>query len=260
MDLIPSPESCANKAQRQPDPREGNTFASFQILNKSLCVFQPASFGAGAILSVVGVASIKQAQSPSQILFASIPLLFAMQQISEGFLWLSLTNSTYASLQQVTTYNFLFFAQVAWPMWVPFSILKLEPKERQRTIEKVLVGIGAIVSLYLAYCLGSYHVDAKIIGYHISYEQAYPSSISRFGSLLYVIATIAPPFFSRIKRMWMLGATVLISYVITAILYTDYIVSVWCFFASIISIAIYVIMHNIRKSNQLITGLKAALP
>ncbi len=70
-----------------------------------------------------------------------------------------------------------------------------------------------------------------------------------------MIATIAPPFFSRIRRMWMLGAAVLISYVITAILYTDYIVSVWCFFASITSIAIYAIMHNLKSSNQTIPDI-----
>ena len=81
-----------------------------------MCFSAGASFGAGAILSVVGVASIRKAQSPSKILFASIPLLFAMQQITEGFLWLSVTDPTYASLEQVTTFGFLFFAQVAWPI------------------------------------------------------------------------------------------------------------------------------------------------
>jgi len=215
-----------------------------------MCFSAGASFGAGAILSIVGVASIRKAQSPSKILFASIPLLFAMQQITEGFLWLSLTDPAYASLQQVATYNFLFFAQVAWPIWVPLSILKLEPKERQRTIENLLVGVGALVSLYFAYCLLCYHVEAQVIGYHISYTQEYPSLFGRYVGLLYGLATLAPPFFSRLKRMWLLGVTVLLSYIITTILYTDYIVSVWCFFASIISIAIYAIMRNMKSDNQ----------
>jgi hypothetical protein len=215
-----------------------------------MCFSAGASFGAGAVLSVVGLAAIKKAETPSQVLFASIPLIFSVQQVTEGFLWLSLTDPAYAPLQQVSTYNFLFFAQVVWPIWVPLSILKFEPRERRRTFEKILVGIGAFVSLYLAYCLLSYHVEAKVIGHHISYEQDYPALLGRYGGLLYVIATVAPPFFSRVKRMWMLGVTVFISYVITAILYTDYIVSVWCFFASIISIAVYVIMYNFGKANR----------
>ncbi len=210
-----------------------------------MCFSAGASFGAGVVLSVIGIASIKKAKSPSQIVFASIPLIFTVQQITEGFVWLSLSNTTYSSLEQVATYNFLFFAQVVWPIWIPFAILKLESKESRKKSEKILVVIGALVSVYLAYCLLTYPVEAKILGYHISYQQNYPSALSIYCGFLYIVATIVPPFFSRIRRMWMLGTTVLISYVITTLFYTDYIVSVWCFFASIISIAVYVIMHNL---------------
>jgi hypothetical protein len=214
-----------------------------------MCFSASASFGAGVVLTAVGAASIKKATTPSQIPFASIPLLFAMQQFTEGFLWLSLTDPAFADLKEVCTYNFLFFAQVAWPVWVPFAVLKLEPPERRRMIERVFVGIGLIVSLYLAYCLAVYNVDASLDGYHISYDQDYPRSLGLYGSVLYFIATVAPHFFSRIKHMWLLGAAVLVSYVITFILYTDYVISVWCFFASVISVAIYVIMYSLNRKS-----------
>jgi hypothetical protein len=220
-----------------------------------MCFSASVSIGAGVVLSVVGVAAIKKAESPAHIPFATIPLLFAMQQFTEGLLWLSFTNPAFADLQEVCTYNFLFFAQVAWPIWVPFAVLKLETKERRRTIERVFLVIGAVVSIYLAYCLAIYPVKASQDDYHIAYDQDYPRTLSLFGSALYLIATVAPPFFSRIKRMWLLGTAVLISYVITTILYTDYVVSVWCFFASVISIAVYAIMHSLAKSGpSLSTG------
>ena len=215
-----------------------------------MCFSTGASFGAGIVLSVIGVLSIKKTEKPSQIVFASIPLIFAVQQITEGFVWLSLSNPAYTSLQPVATYNFLFFAQVVWPAWVPFAILKLEPKETRRSMEIILLAIGIIVSLYLAYCLLSFPVEAKIIGYHISYKQYYPDSISNYCGFLYIVATIVPPFFSRIKRMWLLGTTILVSYIITNIFYTDYIVSVWCFFASIISIAVYAILYELNNHNK----------
>lgn len=217
-----------------------------------MCFSAGASFGAGVVLSVVGVAAIRKAKAPSQMMFASIPLIFAVQQITEGFLWVSLTNPEYASLQQVATYNFLFFAQVVWPVWVPLAIMKLESKDQRRMFGKIIVGIGAMVSLYLAYCLVTYPVGAQIIGYHISYRQDYPLSLSLYSGMFYIIATIIPPFVSRVRRMWMLGIAVLSSYIITAILYTDYIISVWCFFASIISIAIYVIMFEFKNSDMVI--------
>lgn len=218
-----------------------------------MCFSASASFGAGVILSVIGVAAIKKVQSPSQILFASIPLIFAVQQTTEGFLWLSLSTPEYASLQRVTTYFFLFVAQVVWPVWVPFAILKLEPKEKRKKSEIVMVGIGALVSVYLAYCLLIYPVVAKILGHHISYKQIYPAALSNYCGFLYIVATIVPPFFSRISRMWMLGTTILISYIITTIFYTDYIVSVWCFFASIISIAVYAIIIELNNQYRIIS-------
>ena len=198
----------------------------------------------------MGFASIKKAQQPSQIAFASIPLIFSAQQITEGFLWLALSNSTFAPLQNVTTYIFLFIAQIIWPFAAPLATLILTKSKSRKQIQKILLVIGAVVSLYLAYCLLSFNVEAKIISYHISYEQDYPKALSKYGGVLYIIATIAPSIFSGIKRMWLLGTTILTSYIITTIFYVDYIVSVWCLFASVISVAIYLIMHELYKSNQ----------
>lgn len=213
-----------------------------------MCFSAGASFTAGMVLSAIGIASIKKVQVRSQIPFAGIPLIFAIQQTFEGFLWLALTDPAYAYLEQFSTYTFLFFAQVVWPIWVPFSILILGAKEKRKTIEKILLAIGILVSLYLTYCLMTYTVQANAIGHHIAYRQDYPDSLSKYGGLLYIIATIIPPFFSAIKRMWTLGAAILISYIITTVFYEEYIVSVWCFFASIISISVYAIMWQIEPS------------
>ena len=212
-----------------------------------MCFSANASFGAGVVLVVIGVISIKKVQHPSQILFASIPLLFAVQQISEGILWVTLPNPAYTALSQVMTYVFLFFAQFFWPLWVPIAILILEKESKRKRIQKVLVGMGMIVALYFAYCLISYPVHSKIIGYHVTYKVEYPNLLGRYGGIFYLIATVVPPFFSHIKKMWMFGTSMLISYLITAIFYDHYVVSVWCFFASIISISIYAIMIEIRN-------------
>jgi hypothetical protein len=218
-----------------------------------MCFSASASFGAGIVLTVIGIASIKKVQSPSQIFFASIPLIFAVQQIMEGFLWLALLNPAYASLQKFTTYIFLFFAQVVWPFWVPYAILKLEIRERRKRVDFFLVGIGVLVSSYLTFCLFLFNVEAEILEYHISYNQDYPAVISHYFGFFYIIATIAPSFFSRIRHMWVFGMTVLISYIISKIFYSDYVVSVWCFFASIISIAVLAILYEYNKPAEIIS-------
>lgn len=212
-----------------------------------MCFSASASFGAGVVLSVIGVASIRKVQHPSQIFFASVPLIFAIQQIAEGFLWVTLPLPEYRVTQKVITYFFLFFAQVVWPVWVPLALLFLERERTRKKAQKVFVGIGALVSCYLAYCMLSYHVQAKIVGYHVAYEQDFPPLFRNYVGALYVIATIVPPFLSHIRRMWILGLATLISYIVTTIFYDSYLVSVWCFFASVISMSIYVVILEIKK-------------
>lgn len=215
-----------------------------------MCFSATTSFTAGIFLAAISIAAIKKVQKPSQIYFASIPIIFCVQQFSEGFLWLALTNPFFAPLQQVSTYTYLFFAQVIWPLWIPFASLKLEKEEENVLFQWVLVVVGLSVALYLGYCLVNYSVEAKIIGRHISYVQGFPRAFSIYGDLLYIIATVAPPLFSEIKKMLILSITIIISYIITTILYVDYIVSVWCFFSSIISVSVLIVMDEIKSPSK----------
>ena len=210
-----------------------------------MCFSANVSFGASAVLTAIGIASIKKTKEPRQLFFAAIPLLFAAQQITEGFLWLTLRNHEYLYTQCVLTYIFIFFAQVLWPVWVPLSITLLDKKEARTTLQKTIIGIGVVVSAYLAFCLMTYSVEANINGMHIGYKQDYPQALKNYGALLYILAIIGPPFMSHIKKMWMLGVTVLLSYIISAIFYQHYVLSVWCFFASLISVSIYIIITKI---------------
>lgn len=220
-----------------------------------MCFSATASFTAGAVLTVIGIASLKKTHHKSQYLFASIPLIFGMQQLAEGVLWVTLPNPDLLQTQKIATVVYIFFAQIVWPIWVPIAILKLEKSETRKTIQRIFIRAGLIVGTYLAYCLISFHVEAEIIGKHIFYNQHYPLSSKPFIVVLYALATIAPSLFSHVKRMWMLGATILASYIITVIFYEHYVLSVWCFFSSIISLSIYLIMVKIAKTEKQKQGL-----
>lgn len=162
-----------------------------------MCFSASASFGAGVILSAIGVLSLKKAKNSNQTAFAAIPLIFAVQQISEGFLWLALSDPYYFPLQQGMTFLFLFFAQVMWPIWVPAALLLLTEKEKRTLIQKALVLIGAVVSGYLAYCLSFYPVTAMDTGMHIMYQQDYPEGPGLYAGFLYIVATILPLVFAN---------------------------------------------------------------
>jgi len=215
-----------------------------------MCFSAGASFTSGVVLTVIGLACLKRTDHPSQQLFAAIPLLFGVQQFSEGVLWKVLPEPNDLSTQMMFTYIYLFFAQVLWPVWIPLSILMLEKHETRKKIQKVFLASGLMVSIYMAYCLLAFEAEARIEGHHITYIQNYPSIFRGYGTVLYALATVAPPFFSHISRMWIFGTTIVISYVVSAIFYEHYVLSVWCFFSAIISLSIYLIIRYITGSEQ----------
>jgi len=54
-----------------------------------MCFSATASFSAGAVLRGIGALTLKAARRPCEWPFAAIPLLFAIQQLIEGMIWLT---------------------------------------------------------------------------------------------------------------------------------------------------------------------------
>jgi hypothetical protein len=72
-----------------------------------------------------------------------------------------------------------------------------------------------------------------------------------FYGLIYFIPAFFPMFVSSISRMRVLGFLLFISYLISRFVYTDYIVSVWCFFGALSSIAVlYIIMQVVAGDKK----------
>ena len=81
-----------------------------------MCFSAGASFGTSVGLAGIGVAAIRKAGDGSQRLFAAIPLIFAIQQLTEGFVWLALMHRNYSTCQAPSVYFYIFFAYAAWPL------------------------------------------------------------------------------------------------------------------------------------------------
>ena len=99
-----------------------------------MCFSASASFIAGITLTAAGVISLKQVQQPSHRFFGAIPLLFGIQQLCEGFVWLSLSDPGFASWHDPAKYGFLFFAQIIWPSWIPIAFRGIEPSPKRKKI------------------------------------------------------------------------------------------------------------------------------
>ena len=213
-----------------------------------MCFSATASFGASAVLLGAGIVIVKMVRNPKQIMFASIPILFSVQQFTEGFVWLSLKNAEFSSMQHFSSNLFLFFALVVWPIWVPFSILKIEEKIMRRKLLTVLTIIGGMTSLFLAYSLFFEGYEPVMLSHHIMYQHLAAIRYIPLGGIFYFIPTVLTPFISSHKRMKYFGLVMLASYIVSNLFYRNYIISVWCYFAAIMCAAVYILMFKINKT------------
>jgi hypothetical protein len=208
-----------------------------------MCFSAGASFSGGAVLSAIGVALMRKVQHPSQRLFASIPILFAFQQFAEGVVWLTLKSGDHALIQSAAGNFFLLMALVIWPSIMPLAVMKLEQNKKRKKIIAGFLVTGMIVSLYYTFCLAFFNVNPTITGFHVQYVNDFPKTLGFVVFGLYIFATISPLFISTIKKMSLFGILVFVSCLITGVFYKEFLTSVWCFFAALISVVIYFILN-----------------
>jgi hypothetical protein len=229
-----------------------------------MCFSATASFGASAVLGAIGIIAVAKARTKPQKAFASIPLIFAVQQLTEGLLWLSLRNAEMASWQPFLTYAFLVFAMAVWPFWVPFTIWLLEAEVKRKKTIRLFVGIGAVVAAGVVVILSLYPVEVVTpycfncpgsatasLRDHLHYEFSIPQLVKNLitaFSVLYIVATIITPFNSGIRKMRWLGIVFLASYLFAVTLYNGFVISVWCFFAALLSFVVLWIIMDLRKA------------
>jgi hypothetical protein len=218
-----------------------------------MCFSAQASFAASAGIFIVGAIALARSTTTPQRVLACIPLVFSMQQLAEGVLWISLSDAAYIHWRDPATYAFLVFAQVVWPVFVPFTVLMFEEDQRRRKIIRSLLAIGVLTSLYLLYCLVFYSVSASIEKHHIKYELDFPFANRWFSGITYMLAAVVSPLISGRRYLRFLGWGLLASYVITRILYNDYLVSVWCYFAAILSLLVLFIIIHLRKKEEVVS-------
>src|ERR1700722_18691764 len=131
-----------------------------------MCFSAQASFTAGAALSVVGVATVikatKDKRKKKEIAFAAIPLIFAVQQLTEGFVWLSFGHP-WPLVHTVATYIFAFFAYVWWPVFVPLAVGLLEAILWRKRVIRVFQVVGILAGGYLLYYISAYPIVSHVV-------------------------------------------------------------------------------------------------
>lgn len=210
-----------------------------------MCFSATASFVASGAIGTVSVVTLKKKKLKSEIPFASIPLLFAIQQFVEGVLWLTFGIPLW---QTVLTYIYAFFAYMLWPVFTPLAVYYIEPVLQRKKILLPFIAIGSLVGLYFLALIVLYPVNAQILEHSIFYDinHAYYEVIA----VLYLIATAICCLFSSERMIKVFGVALLLSFLAAMLIYQQTVASVWCFFSAILSVIICLHFHYKYKKNK----------
>lgn len=201
-----------------------------------MCFSAVANFTGSGVLATIGVLTLTRVKHRRELLFASLPTLFAVHQFTEGFVWLGLDGVLSPAVTHAMAAAFMLYAQGLLPFLLPLSVLLFEPDARSRRRMLPFLVVGCLTALYILWALIAYPTQTFIRANSIVYIN--PATNNSAVAVLYVIATCGSLLFSKVKDMVIFGlANVTILLVVMAVKRYAF-TSLWCAYAAVASVII----------------------
>ncbi|WP_454656204.1 DUF6629 family protein [Bosea beijingensis] len=205
-----------------------------------MCLSAEVSFAAAGILIPSGALAAFHAwrRDRRYLAIGTLPLLFGLQQLLEGFVW---TAGEAGDARLLSQYSllYMFLTWIVWPIWVPISAYFIESGAR-RNLTLLFVVAGAMLGglQYVPYFAHEGWLATSFLEWAVRYQDINLLDFivrREVTYTVYVVVVIAPFLLVRdwsVKIFGLLIGTVLI---ITYVFFSYAYISVFCFGAAIVS-------------------------
>lgn len=217
-----------------------------------MCFSPEASFIVGGALFPAGAYCLQTAWRKNRrfLPLALLPICLGLQQIAEGFVWLGLQAGDPEQTRNGSL-GFLFFALAFWPFWWPFvaAIMENRPRFRRLFIAIAVVATGWFWVLFYPLLVGPDSLLTTEIVHH-SIRYAYPDlTVYEYVPrpllrVMYLLCAVLPMALGSGAFGRAPGLMLVASVVVAAILFDYAFVSVWCFFAAVMSLYLCVLFRR----------------
>jgi hypothetical protein len=201
-----------------------------------MCFSAAANFVGSGVLGTIGVMTLTKVKHRRELLFATLPTLFAVHQFIEGFVWLGLDGAMSPAVTHDMGAAFMLYAQGLLPFLVPLSVVLFEPTVKSRRRMLPFLVIGTLLTLYILWALTAYSLEVFVKGNSIVYIN--PATNNLAVALLYIIATCGSLFFSKVPDMIIFGAVNFVILLVVMAIKRYAFTSVWCAYAAVASLII----------------------
>jgi hypothetical protein len=201
-----------------------------------MCFSAAANFVGSGVLTTVGVVTLTKVKHRRELLFASLPTLFAIHQFIEGFVWLGLDGKLSPQVTHDMGAAFMLYAQGLLPFLLPLSVFLFEADAKSRKRMQPFLVLGALTTVYILWALTAYPLEIFVRGNSIVYIN--PATNNTLVAIIYVIATCGSLLFSKVKDMVLFGIANL-AILLTVMAFKRYaFTSLWCAYAAVASVII----------------------
>ncbi len=171
-----------------------------------------------------------------ELLFAAMPILFAIHQFTEGFVWLGIDGILSPAVAHDMGAAFMLYAQGLLPLLLPLGVMLFEPNAGNRRLILPFVVLGGAVTLYILWALTAFPLEVYVQKNSIVYIN--PATNNTLVAVLYVIVTCGSLFLSHIRMMVVFGAANLAILLIVMAVKRYAFTSLWCAYAAVASVVI----------------------
>ncbi|MEJ2059257.1 MAG: hypothetical protein P8Y64_02050 [Gammaproteobacteria bacterium] len=215
-------------------------------------VFIVANFTLAGVLFVIGILTLKKVSHVGELAFASLPLLFGLHQFTQGFVWLGLYHAVGPQTLHVASTLFVFYAQAVLPFLVPLAIWLLEPRGVRRQLIGVLLLLGGLLAVYVAWGLIQQPTQVFIRNYSLVYSN--PTTSRLWVAFIYILTTCGALILSRSVAIQLFGWLNLFGLLAVYVIAQYSFTALWCLYAALVSAILY--LHFIERRIAFLRALK----
>ena len=214
--------------------------------------FAVLNFTLSGAIGLVGILTLRKVSTPNEVLFALLPLLFALHQFTEGFVWLGVGGHIEMRAFNLAAGIFIYYAQGLLPFLVPLAVWLIEKKKWRRDILAILTLLGLALAVYTMYGLSTVPSSVTVVNDTLFYNN--PWTANYYDAIIYIITTCGSLMLSSSISVALFGLLNLIGLTLIFLWRPYGFTSLWCLYAAVISGLLY--FHFVERRIKFLRDLK----
>lgn len=199
--------------------------------------FAILNFTLSGAIGFIGILTLRQSSTSNEVLFAALPLLFALHQFTEGFVWLGVGGYIEARALELASGIFIYYAQGLLPFIIPLSIYLIEKDSKRKKLLAILSTLGLFLAIYTMYGFYQSPSSVEVVNNTLYYSHPWTENI--YDASIYILTTCGSLMLSTSISVQIFGLLNFIGLVIIFLLRPYGFTSLWCFYAAVISTLLY---------------------